>query len=429
MYLFTTFALVTLSITPAVGNNSSIGSQLYNNLFLNYEKNVRPGINYSYPTIVSCEFSFAGLNEFKEIDSKMSVLGVFIIQWYEDRLVWNPATYGGISDMLIPEESVWKPDIAIPNAYHGVKFLYSSNPKVRAKNNGHIIWVTGDRYDLYCNADITHYPFDTQTCVLSMLTWNSFPSEVLLDKVESISTLRNYTSINPSWDVTEIKMYSRIDETLVSSTLIIEIKVKRLPEYVIVNMLLPVCFLCVINIFVFILPAESGERIGFSITLLLSVAVFMTILSDSLPQSSRPQIAVLCYFLFSQLIVSILMMVFTILGLRFYWAVPDKPIPGYLKLFSRIMSNVCKGTQYCKRRKKRKQLAAVGPEQIQDTVEKECNIKNSKDMNQSPLEDECMLITWQKIASDFDNFCIVLFLFLIVLTNSVFCINMSSNTQ
>ncbi|XP_033751866.1 acetylcholine receptor subunit alpha-like [Pecten maximus] len=424
MYFCIVVVIALFSPRHVVGNNSSVGTQLYKDLLLNYEKNVRPGINYSYPTTVECEFRFAGLNGFKEIDSKLSITGVFVIRWFDERLIWNPYTYGGIYSTLLHKESLWIPDIAVTNAYSGVRFLYGIDFDIRAYYNGTMVMVTGDNFDVYCDADVTYYPVDIQTCFMNMVLWSSFPWEVTFEKVDVDHSLRDVTTSNPSWDVTEVKMFTEINPKIKTTMLNIRIKLKRLSEYIVINMILPVSFLCVINIFVFFLPADSGERIGFSITLLLSVAVFMTILSDSLPQSSRPQIAALCYFLFSQLMISILMMIFTIYGLRFYWMDPEKPIPTYMKFVSRVIGRLV-GCQCCKRRQL---TGVVEPVLTPDSGSGENGKKHVANFDKIPLDaDEHF--TWQKIANDFDNFCIIVFIFAIVLTNAVFCGKLSSNPE
>ncbi|XP_069131628.1 neuronal acetylcholine receptor subunit alpha-6-like [Argopecten irradians] len=417
MYFYLPGLVALVLLRLVIANNSTMSTKLYTDLLSNYEKNVRPGINFSIPTFVQREFTLIAFNGFKEIDSKVSIIATFAIFWNDNRLTWNPNEYGGTTSTLIPADLLWKPDIAITNSYGGIQFLYRNEFSIRVLHNGTMVMYTGDNYDLYCNADITFYPLDKQTCDMQMMTWGSFPNEVTFYGVDADS-LHNVTTSDPTWDVTEVKMFNRVNIQLTKLT--VRIKLKRLPEYVVINMILPVCFLCVINIFVFFLPVESGERIGFSITLLLSVAVFMTILSDSLPQSSRPKIAVLCYFMFSQLLLSIFMMVFTIVGLRIYWANPQRQIPVYLKLFSRIMGTIY-GCQCCKRRKL---ISIIEPESGEDGCDKK-RVKEHDQNNQKVEE----LLTWQKVANDFDNFCIVFFTLLISISTVVFCVNLIENPE
>ena len=79
----------------------------------------------------------------------------------------------------------------------------------------------------------------------------------------------------------------------------------------------------------FLLPSDSGERIGFSVTMLLLLAVFLTIVSDRLPELSNPSILGLILLL--QLCMSGLILVFVIFGLRCYHKDNEKPVPVWIQ--------------------------------------------------------------------------------------------------
>ena len=61
---------------------------------------------------------------------------------------------------------------------------------------------------------------------------------------------------------------------------------ERKYSYYLYNMILPVIILAILGTFVFVLPVESGEKNGYALTILLSMSVVMTILSDSIPPIS-----------------------------------------------------------------------------------------------------------------------------------------------
>ena len=73
-----------------------------------------------------------------------------------------------------------------------------------------------------------------------------------------------------------------------ASMYIIKLELKRKPLLIVVNVLLPIAFLSVLNVLVFIIPVDSGQRVSYCITVLLSISVFFTIVSDTLPKSSDP---------------------------------------------------------------------------------------------------------------------------------------------
>ena len=70
-----------------------------------------------------------------------------------------------------------------------------------------------------------------------------------------------------------------------------------------------------VNSMVFVLPADSGERVGYAITCLLSLSVYMTYASDNLPRSSRT-LPIITVVLISYIIISAFISVGTVIGLR-----------------------------------------------------------------------------------------------------------------
>ena len=92
-----------------------------------------------------------------------------------------------------------------------------------------------------------------------------------------------------------------------------------------------------LNVLVFCLSAESGERVSYAITVLLAIAVFMTIINDTLPKKSEP-LPLISYFLMIDLIVSALTSLFTILNLRIYHKSDEKPVPRWLSSMYRFLA-------------------------------------------------------------------------------------------
>jgi len=96
------------------------------------------------------------------------------------------------------------------------------------------------------------------------------------------------------------------------------VELKRQPMFFVLNLILPICLMSILNVFVFLLPADSGERVGYAITVLLAIAVFLTISSDSLPATSNPRISTISLLFFTDVIISAIIVILVIIGLRFY---------------------------------------------------------------------------------------------------------------
>ena len=151
---------------------------------------------------------------------------------------------------------------------------------------------------------------------------------------------------NGVWDVRETRVSTGVLEQGIQY-LVVELDIKRRASFYLVNMLLPIGAMGVLNLLVFLLPAESGERVGYSITLLLAIAVFLTIAADNLPKTSYPTMSVLVIKLLVDMMISSLVMFFTIIGLRFYHTDESSPVPGCVAATAKVLLCKC----CCNRRK------------------------------------------------------------------------------
>ena len=87
-------------------------------------------------------------------------------------------------------------------------------------------------------------------------------------------------------------------------------------------------------------------------TLLLAIAVFLTKAADYLPKTSFPTISVLSIKLLVDMIISSIVLFFTIVGLRFYYADEKCPVQGWIVVITKNF--LC--TLRCKRWKTEKYI-------------------------------------------------------------------------
>ena len=109
---------------------------------------------------------------------------------------------------------------------------------------------------------------------------------------------------------------------------------RRPPLYHILNTLLPVILMASLSIFVFKLPPESGERIEMSLTVLLAYAVYLTLISDDIPRTSK-SVSILPLYLTIILILSALSVIFTIFVLDAYFKSDEATVPYWLQSITR----------------------------------------------------------------------------------------------
>ena len=95
-----------------------------------------------------------------------------------------------------------------------------------------------------------------------------------------------WKNVNMSKIVERIHYQHTIPGTSVDQ-LILTITLERNPIFYILYLLIPSVLMAFVSVLVFLLPPESGERVGLSITVLLSYSVFLLMVSEVTPRGGE----------------------------------------------------------------------------------------------------------------------------------------------
>ncbi|XP_048735616.2 acetylcholine receptor subunit beta-like 1 [Ostrea edulis] len=199
--------------------------------------------------------------------------------------------------------------------------------------------IGGGNYTTACTPDVYTYPYDTQTCVVTYVIWAYAVHEVTVKVLSDTVSLHVYTP-HGMWDLIDTSVTSNVDVGRGLTSIDITLVMKRISTFHLINMIFPIVFVGLLNILLFLLPAQSGERLGYSITVLLSITVFQTITSDNLPSTSKPQLSLLCIKLLVDLILSALVTMLTIVTLHFYHMPETRRVPVCVSAVTRFL--LCK---------------------------------------------------------------------------------------
>ena len=166
--------------------------------------------------------------------------------------------------------------------------------------------------------DMTNFPFDDQECSLKFGSW-SFDSSKIDMKTKNDSVINKYYLINGEWKMLNMSVtrhvmkYQCCPHAFVDVT--VTVKIRRESLDYILKLIIP-CSLISSMIFLgFVLPPESGERIGLSITVLLAMTVFQQLSSELMPSYGFP---LLGQFYFATMIEIGASLAVTTLILNFY---------------------------------------------------------------------------------------------------------------
>ncbi|XP_040274140.1 5-hydroxytryptamine receptor 3A-like [Bufo bufo] len=241
---------------------------------------------------------FAPLQDEKE--QLLSTWCIYNQYWKDEFLTWDPLEYDNISQISLPSQEVWIPDVYINEFVEsGItppqNFLYITH-------TGLVNYQRSLKMTSMCRFYVYYFPFDQHNCTVT------FQSH--LHTVEHINVSLWRTLEEMKKDLK--KFYSEgewillgIDASYVEADdkgktfglLVVYVIFRRNPTFYVVNLIIPSVFLIIMDIIGFYIPPESGERISFKITLLLGYSVFLIIVSENLPASSRGTPIIEVYFL------------------------------------------------------------------------------------------------------------------------------------
>lgn len=193
--------------------------------------------------------------------------------------------------------------------FHKVPFLYvdrvedisvisDSKIPMRITWDGRIHWNPTGIYKVVCESDITYYPLDTQTCSIKISTWGYTQGEIQLQLDNQKTFDTSFYNENGEWDLysaTGVKSSDRSRGGESYSSLTFTLTLRRKPEFHVINTIFPMILMAFLIPMVYKLPPESGEKMGYCLTVLLAYAVYLSLISDNIPSTSK-NICYLCEY-------------------------------------------------------------------------------------------------------------------------------------
>ncbi|XP_062620920.1 neuronal acetylcholine receptor subunit alpha-3-like [Saccostrea cucullata] len=327
-FLFSIFFGYSFAQTGTNMNN------LYMHLFstLNYNKAIRPALDHTVPTQVSIDLTLNGLHFIDEAKQQMVSVGTLTIRWKDEFLTWNPSLYGGANFIDVPQGNVWKPNIQLRNGFTDFVELGGSFMFLRVFYTGDVIWSPYKVFDTKCKIDVTFFPFDQQMCSIELMSWNSDLS------TENITNgaygLRIDDELNHGhWLVSSHYFSTFIDDT--NSVISFSITLDRKPKIYVLNIILPFALLAILNLATFILPNSCGEKVSYSITVLLALSIFLTIVASMLPANSDST-SYLEVYIVTIVTKGVFILIATATSLRIHSRADDMEIPGWIQNLTRL---------------------------------------------------------------------------------------------
>ncbi|XP_072524031.1 5-hydroxytryptamine receptor 3A-like [Salminus brasiliensis] len=272
----------------------------YLNLTRNNEKfaTTRPVRDWRRPTEV-------------RLDACLSA--ILSVTWNNELISWNPEDFCGITQVSLPREMLWIPDLAI---YELAEQENSPpSPYLYITHNGEVSMEEDLRIVSTCKMDVRKFPFDTQSCQMTISPILHSSDEIKLKATSNSSKTtqrsKQFMMTQGEWELLDMTVTEdnfTFSDLGTWDMIRYTITVRRMPLLHVLNFQVPVLFFLVLDLASFFIPDTKGEKLSFKVTVLLAISVLLLILNDILPSKSDqcPLMATYIIFIFALMLLSLL---------------------------------------------------------------------------------------------------------------------------
>ncbi|ELW71403.1 neuronal acetylcholine receptor subunit alpha-6 [Tupaia chinensis] len=317
--------------------------RLFHKLFSRYNQFIRPVENVSDPVTVYFEVAITQLADVDEVNQILETNLWLRHIWNDYKLRWDPMEYDGIETLRVPADKIWKPDIVLYNNAVG-DFQVEGKTKALLKYNGTITWTPPAIFKSSCPMDITFFPFDHQNCSMKFGSWTYDKAEIDLLIIGSKVDMNDFWE-NSEWEIVDASGYKHDIKYNCCEEIYTDITysfyIRRLPMFYTINLIIPCLFISFLTVLVFYLPSDCGEKVTLCISVLLSLTVFLLVITETIPSTSLVIPLVGEYLLFTMIFVT-LSIVVTVFVLNIHYRTPTThTMPKWVKtIFLQLLPQI-----------------------------------------------------------------------------------------
>lgn len=187
-------------------------------------------------------------------------------------------------------------------------FAVTHLTKAHLFHDGRVKWMPPAIYKSSCSIDVTFFPFDQQSCKMKFGSWTYDRAKIDLISMASDVDQMDYWE-SGEWVIVNAvgkyntKKYECCTEIYADITYYFIIR--RLPLFYTINLIIPCLLISCLTVLVFYLPSQCGEKITLCISVLLSLTVFLLLITEIIPSTSLVIPLIGEYLLFTMVFVTL----------------------------------------------------------------------------------------------------------------------------
>ncbi|KAM8992154.1 5-hydroxytryptamine receptor 3A-like [Ara ararauna] len=261
---------------------------------------ILPKTDLKEPVEVKMDFMLMAILSVVEKLQTVTFYFILNLEWKNTFATWNPQDFCNISKVILPTESYWSPPIFILERVNG------QNPNLDymvITHDGTFNSTQPFQATLTCSLMIFKFPFDTQTCNLSIASFLYSVTDLVMKTkrtpAEMMRDSQSYFLTDGEWKFTNLSIIEYMEDLDDEQFSVVTymISMERRPTLYVLNLILPTCALYLLDMAVLFGPSSLEEKISFQIAIILGSSMLAVILNNILPTSSNRPPVIVVFFL------------------------------------------------------------------------------------------------------------------------------------
>jgi len=287
----------------------SLEKLIHEFLLEDYVKDIRPEPSHATPLDVHFDMKLKKIVALNVKDQILKINAFTMMQWEDPGLSWNASEFEDIKNINMGSNLIWTPDVVLYNTGEETSLAHTDMYKTKAlvTHTGKVIWTAPVTWKVQCSFDVTWFPIDKQVCNLTFGSSTYHSDQIELSFWSVPSSIEDFIHgkfmiKSGEWEIVSVRSwefdvkYPCCPDSY--STITYEVDFERMSLYYFLYIILPLVSQVFLFLLIFHIPYDSGERMGFGVTILLSITVYLLVISEKLPEKSddKPMLGI-CFIL------------------------------------------------------------------------------------------------------------------------------------
>jgi len=219
------------------------------------------------------------------------------LRWTDDMMMWDPSSFGDLQSLKLHSDQLWKPDVVVYNSINGYETLPGAH--LVLLSSGVVYYIPPLSLTTPCELDLSHWPFDKQTCTSRFGAWAHDSSEIILGILDNQTQadMKHYEQSGSSWLITETKAEVNSMQFDCCSPpyqdVVFTLQLHRKSPFDAKIVLAPATVVWFLVLVTFWMKPQCLERIHVGCTAILILTLVLIYLRLSLPSSNKTPLVVL----------------------------------------------------------------------------------------------------------------------------------------